>query len=96
MAVVIENEEKSFGLGRLIIWLVVLIMIGLAIYYLFFAPTPQFETIVPAPLESAERIDVLEFDPAEVTTDAAFRSLRAVVDDPVPGETGRPNPFQPF
>ena len=91
-----EEKEKSFGLGKLIIWLVVLIIIGIAIYYLFFAPTPRFETIVPPPLQSAERIDVLKFEPSEVTTSAVFRSLRVKVDDPASGETGRPNPFQSF
>lgn len=72
-----------------------LVIIG-AIYFLFFAPTPAFEVIVPPPLQTAEKISQLQIDPANVINSSAFRSLRVYAPLPSAGLIGRANPFLPL
>ncbi|MDP3901897.1 MAG: hypothetical protein Q8Q37_02915 [bacterium] len=96
MANIIEGKEKSSGLGKLIGLIVLIVIIGAIVYYLFFAPTPAFDIIVPPPLQSAERIYNSEIDSTTVLNSQAFRNLTNYVPVQTVGVIGRANPFQPF
>ena len=96
MAIILEEKEKSTNWVKIIAVLILALLIAAAVYYVFFAPTPAFETIAPPPLESAQKISTLQFDPANVLNSQSFRSLRSYAPQPTVGALGRENPFQPF
>jgi hypothetical protein len=96
MAVVLEENKKTFSWGKFAGIMVLVVVLGLAVYYLFFAPTPAFEIVVPSPLQSAQQISDLEIDPAVVVNGAAFKSLKNHSPVPEVGIIGRVNPFVPF
>lgn len=96
MAIILEEEKKSFNWTKLAIVLAVVLALAAAIYFVFFAPTPVFEIIVPPPLESAQKISSFQIDPANVLNSQVFRSLRSYAPLPTVGSLGRPNPFLPF
>lgn len=75
---------------------VALIILGTVTYYLFFAPAPLIEVIVPSGLESVTQISEKGLNTPGIFNSPVYRSLRQYVADPVVGETGRTNPFSPW
>ena len=73
-----------------------LIILGTITYYLFFAPAPLIEVIVPSGLQSVSRISEDGLNAPEIFNSPVYRSLRQYVADPVVGEIGRTNPFSPW
>ncbi|HVM76729.1 MAG TPA: hypothetical protein VMU07_01080 [Candidatus Paceibacterota bacterium] len=98
MAIVIEEEKSRSNIVRIIGWLVILGVVGAAIYYIFFAQ-PQLAIIAPAGnLNAVAPIVESNIDPNQVLGSDAFKALKAAPVPPVPTSTGnspsgRPNPF---
>lgn len=65
-------------------------------YYLFFAPTPFIEVIVPTELESISRISESGLNVSTVFNSPVYQSLRQYAAPVEIGEIGRANPFGPF
>ncbi len=66
------------------------------IYFLFFAPTPGIEIVLPGSLQSADKVTAVQIDPSTVLNSREFRSLRSYTGLPGVGQVGRDNPFLPF
>lgn len=96
MAIIIEKQKKEINWFYLSITTFVVAFIAFSIYYLFFAPTPGIEIVVPSSLKSASQITSLQVDPSAVLNSRNFRLLRVYTGLPSVGATGRPNPFLPF
>lgn len=96
MAILIQEQKKSVNWFAIAVTIFVVGTIVFGLYYLFFAPTPGIEIVVPPPLQSATRISTIEIDPTTVLNSRAFRSLRAYAGLPTAGATGRNNPFVSF
>ena len=99
MAIVIEEEKGRggwFGFGVLIL---VLVILGVAVYYLFFIK-PEFLLTKVAPLRSLQPIDELtkiNFNPADVLSSPFFKSLSPVISPPSVGQPpGNSSPFGVF
>lgn len=96
MAIIFE-EGKKINWFRIIVFILVLLAILGATYYLFFAPSPKIELFIPAPLEAVEKVAEFEFiDPRTITQSPEFRILRDYSVPATPGLLGRPNPFAPL
>ena len=95
MALIFKEEKKSNWKGLMIVAAVIL-AIGGAAYFLFFAPVPAIEIIVPPAARSVEELSGAIFDPAGVVNSEDFRSLRRYAGQPSIGQIGRPNPFVKF
>lgn len=78
---------------RLLVTLVVVGIFFVAAYYLFFAPTPAFDYIAPAPLQQTAELSNFDLEPSVVLDSAEFRSLRKINGLPTGGSFGRDNPF---
>ncbi len=96
MAILIQEQKKSVNWFAIIVTAFAVGAIVFGLYYLFFAPTPGIEVVVPPPLQSAKRISTIEVDPTIVLNSRAFRSLRAYAGIVTAGATGRDNPFVAF
>ncbi len=97
MAIVFEKEKKRFNWFAILLTLVVLVFVGAAAYYLFFAPSPKIEAIIPKELQRAGEVSQIDFtDPSFVINSQAYRNLRLYVGTPVLGSLGRNNPFLPL
>ena len=97
MAIVFEKQERSVPWFTLIISVVALGVLGATAYYLFFAPVPKIQSIIPPALQEANELSGLEFiDPSTILENPAFRRLRPHVTMPGAGAFGRSNPFVPF
>ncbi len=78
---------------RLIIIVVVVAMLFIAAYYLFFAPTPALDYIIPLSLQETVQLSEFDVKPEVILESAEFRSLRKINGLPTGGTFGRPNPF---
>ena len=97
MAIVFEQPKRRINWFPIVTSVFgVLFIIALA-YYLFFAPTPNIEAVLPEVLEKTNRISDLEFtDPTLLLSSAAYKALRVYVGAPSSGTLGRTNPFLPL
>lgn len=91
-------EEESGGKGPfgLLALIVILIILGAGTYYLFFAPAPLIEVIVPSGLQSVSKIPTTGLTAPGIFNSPVYKSLRQYVAEPVVGEIGRTNPFSPW
>lgn len=94
MAIVFQEQKRTFNWVRLLFFVFVVLFIAGAAYFLFFAPTPRLDVVLPAPLERASQISSLEFvDPSAVLNSRSFRRLQNYIGPPGVGSLGKPNPF---
>lgn len=93
MPILIEEEKRSIPWFAITMTLVVIGGLSAGTYYLFFAPTPGIDVVLPAALTSATKISAIEIDPSTVINSKAFRSLRVYSGLPSTGDLGKNNPF---
>jgi hypothetical protein len=96
MAIIVEEGRKKTNILGIAAWLVFLVIIGAAIYYIFFAQ-PQL-VVLPATgsLNAIAPIAQLSLNPQSVVEGQAFQSLHSTITLPVPqgpAGVGRPDPF---
>ena len=96
MAILVEEEKGRKGAFGVLIIAVIVILLGAATYYLFFAPKPLIEVVIPSKLKTVLKISEDGLNAEAVFNSPIYRSLRPYVDEPVLGEIGRPNPFSPW
>lgn len=97
MAIVFEKQKSAVNWFALLVFLFLVGFVGFAAYYLFFAPVPKIQAILPPALQDANRFSKLEFiDPSSILQNPSFSRLKQYVTLPGPGRLGRPNPFLPF
>ena len=93
MAIVVEEEQKSSrGLGSLIAWVIIVAVIGVAIYYVFFKRPDLVEQATPT-LTSTEELSKIQLQPDEVINSPSFRALHSYVQPLTAPGGGRANPF---
>ncbi|MGC9598804.1 MAG: hypothetical protein ABSE18_00235 [Minisyncoccia bacterium] len=98
MAVIIEEEKKSrVNLMSFLGWFAFLVVVGVAVYYVFFAEPGLVVISPPASLQNITPISQATLRPQDVLNSPAFQALKPP-SFPLPGPqtspaTGRPNPF---
>ena len=96
MATIIEEGKNGRGgIVRLLMWLMVLIIIGAAGYYIFFAEPQLVEIATPASFKSIDPLAGINLNPEDVINGVEFQSLKIYVTPPRPGNAGKANPFAP-
>ena len=96
MAIVIEEEKKGGTLFAFLGWIVVLAMIGAAIYYIFFVEPPSAIILPTGTLKEVSSLPVTSVNPQDVMTNTEFQALRQYVPEPTstgPAPKGRQDPF---
>src|SRR3989344_2143675 len=96
MAILVEEETGRKGISGVFIIAIIVIFLGAATYYLFFAPTPLIEVVIPSGLKTVSRISESGLNTPAVFNSPVYRSLRQYVAEPVLGEIGRSNHFSPW
>lgn len=96
MAFIIPQEKRKIPWFPIAVMLFVVAAVAVGVFYLFFAPTPGFEVIVPPPLQGANQLSIIEVDPTTVINSKGFRTLRSYTGLLGIGSVGRANPFAPF
>ena len=98
MAIVIEEERKQSASALIgaVMWIIMLGVIGAAIYYVFFTKPDLVELAVPAEFANTAQISKIDLKPEEVLSNPAFRGLKQYITPALRSDTGRPNPFLPL
>jgi len=73
-----------------------ILLLGVATYYLFFAPVPFIEKIASPDFNQAAQISSIKLDPTAVSASPVFKLLSPQVSLPITGSFGRENPFATF
>jgi len=92
MAIVIEERRES-NIGSIITWLLVLIVIGIAGYYIFFKNPGMIEVKPSNDFVGTAEISKISLKPDEIIGKLSGLTKRTL--SPVK-ETGRANPFLPL
>ncbi len=95
MAIIIEEEKRKINWFAVALILSLVIIIGAAIYYLFFASIPLVEKVVPPRLQSLQELSSIKLQPETIISDSRFQILKQYV-NPIEIQTnsiGKTNPF---
>jgi len=95
MAIIIEGEKRKINWLALATIVLIVAVLGTAIYYLFFAATPLAEKIAPVPLRSIQELSLIKLEPETIINNPAFQVLKQYV-NPIEiesGAVGKANPF---
>lgn len=93
MAIVIEEEKNRISPISIATWLVVMIIIGLAAYYIFFSQPQLVEITAPQIFQNIDPLSKVNINPEDVVNGPGFQSLKSTITLPEPGNAGRANPF---
>lgn len=95
MAIVIEEERKKINWFAIVLIFSLVIIIGAAIYYLFFAVPPLAEKIAPTRIQSLQKLSLIKLEPEAVINNPSFQVLKQYV-NPIEIQSdliGKTNPF---
>jgi len=93
MAIIIEEEKRRINWFALIL---AASFIGITIaltYYLFFAPTPLIEKVIPQSIQSLKDLSGIKLSPEDVINNSKFQILRQYINPAESGSVGKNNPF---
>ena len=93
MAILIEEEKRRINWFALVtVVLVVATIIG-ATYYLFFAPVPLIEKVVPSSVQSLQALSNIKLQPELIINNPKFQVLKTYINPIEIGSVGKNNPF---
>ena len=97
MAIVLEEEKRRFPLMAIIIILLVAIILGITIYYLFFVKPELMEIVFSPSLKTISELANIKFDPQTLMENPDFSILRPYGNftSTTLDMVGKNNPFQP-
>lgn len=94
MAILIEEEKKQINWFVLLGVFIVVIILGVTIYYLLFINPSSIDVIIPHTLKSLEQVEQIEFNPAEILDNPVLKNLSPKT-DPITAEPAfNSNPFK--
>lgn len=93
MSIVVEEEKGGVGMGKIIAWIIILVIIGASAYYVFFAKPELIEITAPSNFKIINPLAKINLNPEEVVNSPDFQALKQYIGVPVAGNTGRANPF---
>ncbi len=97
MAIVFEQPRKPINWIKLFFGIFIGVFLVFTVYYLFFAPSPKIDVVLPTPLQNANQIISTQFiDPGLVLNSQVFKALKLYLGQPSVGTLGRANPFVSF
>lgn len=94
MAILMEEEKRKINWFTLAIVFAIVVILGSAIYYIFFISPSTIEIIVPSRLKLLQETEQLKFDPNEVLNNDALKNLKSQIIPVVPEPALNTNPFQ--
>ena len=93
MAIIVEEERPKVSITQILMWLAVLIVMGIAVYYIFFAKPEIVDIAIPSTFQNVNPLAEVTLNPEDVINGPAFQALKQYVTPPSPGNAGRSNPF---
>ena len=97
MAITFEQEKKKINWSAVAVISFIVIIIAVAVYYLFFVNPPLVENILSSKLQTISDVSKLNFDFEGAMNNPDFKNLKTVVSfSPAPQDSiGKANPFLP-
>ena len=97
MAIIVEEEKSRANIINILGWIAVIIIIAVAVYYLFFT-APELVIISPSSdIQKITDITQVSLHPEDVLNSPAFQALKAptfaIPTAQGPAAVGRQNPF---
>ena len=97
MAIIIEEKKRGTNLIRLGGWVGILVIVGIAIYYVFFAAPELVNIAAPPGLQNIAPLSQITLHPQDVLNSPAFQALKppsfSLPSPQGPTAVGRSNPF---
>ena len=95
MAIIVEEDKRKVNIVRIAGWIAVILVIGIAIYYIFFVTPESIILPQPAGLNSITPLASISLHPETVLNSPGYTALK-VPNFPLPNAqapAGRTNPF---
>ena len=96
MALIMEQKQvRGVNWFAVFVFIFLLAVIAGGGYFLFFAPTPYIDTIVPSSLDMTDRLSQAQFDLSNIINNPTLKTLHEYGTVPAVGSLGKQNPFLP-
>lgn len=92
MAITFE-EKQQFNWKALITFTAIIAVVFAVAYFLFFAPSPFVEQIIPSNVKSATELSTVKLDPNDLQNNKTYQTLRQIGGPITVPQAGRANPF---
>ncbi len=92
MAIVFEDKQQ-FNWRALIIFIAIVAAVLGTAYFLFFAPSPVVEEIIPSNVKSTTELSTVNLNPNDLLNDKTYQSLKQYGGSTAVPQAGRVNPF---
>ena len=96
MAIILKERKKSVNWFAILVFIFLFFVVIGGGWFLFFAETPGIEIVAPSILEDTSNLSEIQFNPIEVVSHPALKSLRQYGTLPGVGQLGRTNPLISF
>lgn len=96
MAIVVEQEKKGGNALAFLSWIILIVLIGFAAFYIFFKNPEIVDYTSSDETSSAVDFSSIKINPDQILDDSKFKELKTYVNPTGQTETGRPNPFLPL
>jgi hypothetical protein len=95
MAIIIEEEKRKINWFNLAVGVFIVVLLAVAVYYLFFISPPLIEKVAPVRLQSLEELSSIKLEPEAILNNPNFQILKQYA-NPIEineGLVGKVNPF---
>jgi hypothetical protein len=96
MAIVVEQEKKGGSALAFLSWIILIVLIGFAAFYIFFKNPELVDYTGSSDTENVLNLSSIKIDPDQVLENSKFKELKTYVNPAGQTEIGRPNPFLPL
>ena len=93
MAILVTEEgENRVDIANIVIWVSLLVVVVIAVYFIFFRKPPLIEVTSPSNYQNTDPLASVNLNPQEVAN-SIEQTLKPYVPPPSPAVVGRENPF---
>jgi hypothetical protein len=96
MAIVVEQEKKGGSALAFLSWIILIILIGFAAFYIFFKNPELIDYTSSNDTSSVIDFSSVKINPDQILENSKFKELKTYINPSGQTEIGRPNPFLPL
>jgi len=93
MAIVVEEPKPGLDFKKIVTGLIIFLMLGASVYFLFFKTPPLIEVVIPSQFKQIHEMSRINLISKSIFENPVYQNLRDYSSPLTIPELGRANPF---